>query len=76
VPTVEHSGVPTIEHRGVPVGGDWTEVLSSDDAQFGGSGVHNAGVLVADEAPAHGFDRSLTLTLAPLSVALFTPPAP
>ncbi len=75
-PEVRHGyqvGVPTMEHSGVPVGGGWTEVLSSDDVQFGGSGVHNAGALVAEEAPAHGFDRSLTLTLAPLSVAVLTP---
>ena len=67
---------PEVRHGyqvGVRVGGGWTEVLSSDDVQFGGSGVHNVGALVAEEAPAHGFDRSLTLTLAPLSVAVLTP---
>jgi 1,4-alpha-glucan branching enzyme len=61
---------------GVPVPGEWRELLSTDDARYGGSGVVNAGPLRA--APGHPtgrFAQTLSLTLPPLGV-LFLRPAP
>jgi 1,4-alpha-glucan branching enzyme len=55
---------------GVPYPGKWTEVLNSDDAAFGGSGMLN-GVLTAKKEPSHGKDHSITFKLAPLCVMMF-----
>jgi len=57
----------TREYRvGVPRGGPWREVLNSDAAIYGGSGVGNYGGRDADDVPAHGRPHSLWLTLPPL----------
>jgi 1,4-alpha-glucan branching enzyme len=67
--------VPRYGYRlGVPVAGRWREVLNSDAASYGGSGVGNLGG--ADTAPikSHGDAQSLMLTLPPLGV-LFLEPA-
>jgi len=56
---------------GVPRGGRWTEVLNSDSAYYGGSGVGNLGGVEARRRPAHGRPYSLTLTLPPLGVLFF-----
>ncbi len=58
---------------GVPVAGTWTEVLSSDDKQFGGSGITNGAVKSASK-PSHGFKDSITFKLPPLAVAVFESP--
>jgi 1,4-alpha-glucan branching enzyme len=58
---------------GVPDGGPWTELLSSDDARFGGSGVVRADPFDADPVPAHGRDRSVSLRLPPLGISLLAP---
>jgi 1,4-alpha-glucan branching enzyme len=63
---------------GVPYGGKWTEVLNSDDKNFGGSGIVN-GVLTAKKAASHGREHSITFHLPPLSVMVFEgekPPKP
>ncbi|MFN0089533.1 MAG: 1,4-alpha-glucan branching protein GlgB [Acidimicrobiales bacterium] len=63
---------------GVPAGGDWEELASSDDADYGGSGVGNA-ALAAQAVPAHGKAWSLVLRAPPLGVSLLAPaqwPAP
>jgi 1,4-alpha-glucan branching enzyme len=52
---------------GVPDGGRYREVLNSDAAAYGGSGVA-AGALRAAAAPRHGRPFSLELTLPPLGV--------
>ncbi|MBI3300167.1 MAG: 1,4-alpha-glucan branching protein GlgB [Elusimicrobia bacterium] len=63
--------VPRLGYRiGVPWGGRWTELLNSDAAPYGGSGVGNAGGLEAEGVPFHGRDFSLNLSLPPLG-ALF-----
>ena len=54
----------------VPVQGPWRELLSSDDAAFGGSGSTNPGDLVAG-SEAGG--RTLRVTLPPLGIAFFAP---
>lgn len=58
---------------GVPVEGDWTEVLSSDDKRFGGSGTVN-GVVKTEKKPSHGFEQSITFKLPPLAVTIFESP--
>jgi 1,4-alpha-glucan branching enzyme len=60
--------VPRIGYRlGVPQGGFWRELLNSDAAEYGGSGMGNMGGVQAEEQPSHGRTHSLTLTLPPLS---------
>ena len=58
---------------GVPVGGRWLEVLNSDGKEYGGSGIGNAGGVDSSDVAWHGMERSLRLTLPPLS-ALFLKP--
>jgi 1,4-alpha-glucan branching enzyme len=55
---------------GVPYGGVWKEILNSDDAQFGGSGVVN-GDLQAQAVASHGREHSITFKLPPLCVMVF-----
>jgi len=55
---------------GVPYPGKWTEILNSDDKQFGGSGITN-GVLHSINEQTHGRENSVTIHLAPLSIMVF-----
>ncbi len=55
---------------GVPDSGYWRELLNSDAAQYGGSGVGNLGGVEATPAPWHGWPRAVTLTAPPLSCLL------
>jgi 1,4-alpha-glucan branching enzyme len=52
---------------GLPRAGTWTEILNSDAARYGGSGIGNYGVVVAAGAGLHGFAASAALTLPPLA---------
>ncbi|HTX01501.1 MAG TPA: 1,4-alpha-glucan branching protein GlgB, partial [Acidimicrobiales bacterium] len=63
---------------GVPTPGRWREVLNSDGAIYGGSGVVNAGTLEAVPIPWSGQPAMLECTLAPLAAMAFVPtdPAP
>ena len=61
--------VPRLDYRlGVPRGGRWREVLNSDAAPYGGSGMGNLGAAVATDIAAHGRPHSLSLALPPLGV--------
>jgi 1,4-alpha-glucan branching enzyme len=60
---------------GVPHEGVWKEILNSDDAQFGGSGVVN-GELKAQAVASHGHEQSITFQLPPLCVMVFEGSAP
>ncbi|MEI6777026.1 MAG: 1,4-alpha-glucan branching protein GlgB [Chloroflexales bacterium] len=55
---------------GVPRGGWWRELLNSDGGEYWGSGLGNAGGVMANPTYAHGHSQSLSLTLPPLA-ALF-----
>ena len=57
---------------GVPRAGTWYEILNSDAAVYGGSGVGNLGRAFADTTPLHGQPATLTFTLPPLSMLLFS----
>ncbi len=59
--------IPRMEYRvGVPAGGFWRELLNSDAAEYGGSGMGNMGGHQAEAEPSHGRPYSLSLTLPPL----------
>ncbi|WSS22592.1 1,4-alpha-glucan branching enzyme [Streptomyces sp. NBC_01190] len=51
---------------GVPEG-EWTEVLNTDEARYGGSGVSSGGPVKSEPAPAHGRPHSIAITLPPLA---------
>jgi 1,4-alpha-glucan branching enzyme len=51
---------------GVPEDGFYGELLNSDSAHFGGTNVGNGGGVPSDRVAAHGFERSVSLTLPPL----------
>jgi 1,4-alpha-glucan branching enzyme len=57
----------------VPEGGDWYELLNSDAAQFGGSGVVNEGLFEAVEEPLLWQPCQLRITLPPLGCCFFKP---
>ncbi len=56
---------------GVPHAGEWTELLNSDAACYGGRGLGNLGSVRADAVPFHGRRHSLRLALPSLSVLVF-----
>jgi 1,4-alpha-glucan branching enzyme len=58
---------------GLPHGGRWHEVLNTDRALYGGSGVGNDGWLAADELGWNGQSHSVSLTLPPLAVVWLLP---
>ncbi|HEU4324873.1 MAG TPA: 1,4-alpha-glucan branching protein GlgB [Roseiflexaceae bacterium] len=61
--------VPRYNYRvGVSSGGFWRELLNSDAAEFGGSGIGNMGGVEAAPVGVHGQPYSLNLTLPPLAV--------
>jgi 1,4-alpha-glucan branching enzyme len=56
---------------GVPAEGTWTEILSSDDPAYGGSGkLHSKAIKTVSEEQ-HGRPYSIELSLAPLAVMVF-----
>lgn len=61
------SGRPVGPYRvGLPESGEWEELLNTDAAEFGGSGVGNYGTVVAVDVPWAGRPASAELTLPPL----------
>jgi 1,4-alpha-glucan branching enzyme len=68
--------VPRPGYRvGVPRPGAWRELLNSDAADYGGSGIGNLGRAEAAPPAAHGFDCSLRLTIPPLGIIILEGPA-
>lgn len=64
--------VPRFRHRlGVPRGGWWQEILNSDAKEYWGSGIGNAGGVMAEEHMSHGRPFSLVLDLPPLGALYF-----
>jgi len=58
---------------GSPRGGRWRERFNSDALDYGGSGLGNAGLVVAEEHSVHGRPHALRLTLPPLATLILTP---
>ena len=56
---------------GVPCAGKYTQILSSDEKRFGGTGVKNPKVIQAKKEPCDGKDYSIELDLPPLSVTVY-----
>jgi 1,4-alpha-glucan branching enzyme len=71
---VNFTPVPRSNYRiGVPESGVYRELLNSDAAVYGGSDMGNAGVVQADQEPAHGRPASMRLTLPPLGCLFLKP---
>ena len=60
---------------GVPTGGYWRELLNSDGAEYGGSGLGNSGGVEALNSEWHGRPHHLSITLPPLAAVFFKAPA-
>jgi 1,4-alpha-glucan branching enzyme len=56
---------------GVPHGGHWEEILNSDAADYGGSGLGNFGGADAEPHPCHGRPYRLWVTVPPLGMVVF-----
>ena len=70
------SPVPREGYRlGVPSGGAWRELVNTDSAFYGGSGLGNLGEVVAEKRALHDQPYSLQLVLPPLSVLWLRPNA-
>jgi 1,4-alpha-glucan branching enzyme len=55
---------------GLERGGEWREILNSDDSRFFGSGVVNTGILTAQDEPFHGKSHVLRLRIPPLGATI------
>ena len=53
--------------------GRWRELVNTDGADYGGSGVGNLGVVDATADPWHGQPASAVLTLPPMAVLWLVP---
>ena len=51
----------------MPFDGTYSEVFSSEDVRFGGSGSSNGDNIKSKNIPMHGYDHSIEIELAPLS---------
>jgi 1,4-alpha-glucan branching enzyme len=68
------SAVPHLTYRvGLPHAGRWREVINTDAAMYGGSGVGNLGSIEAVPEPWHGRPASATVALPPMGVLWLTP---
>ncbi|HEY2691733.1 MAG TPA: 1,4-alpha-glucan branching protein GlgB [Streptosporangiaceae bacterium] len=68
------SGAPHLGYRvGLPKAGRWRELINTDAAEYGGSGVGNLGVVKAVAEPWHGQPASARLALPPLGVLWLVP---
>ena len=60
--------VPRQGYRiGLPMTGFWREILNTDSAEYGGSGLGNLGGVVALPGGAHGFEASADILVPPLA---------
>jgi len=65
---VNFTPVPRSNYRiGLPHAGSWVEVLNTDAAAYGGSGMGNGGLVTAEAVGAHGQPASAVLLLPPLA---------
>jgi len=73
-----HFGGAQRDHRvGVPRAGLWREVINTNSAYYGGTGVGNDGGRATEERPWDGLAQSIRVTLPPLTACVFKwSPAP
>ncbi len=63
--------VPRHGYRlGVPFEGNYYEILNSDDARYGGSGLVNSQAMASDPIPWQSCPQSVVLTLPPLATVV------
>jgi 1,4-alpha-glucan branching enzyme len=55
----------------VPREGRWRELINSDAAMYGGSGMGNLGGVQSHPVSAHGRYHAIRITLPPLAVLYF-----
>jgi len=66
--------VPRYDYRvGMPLCCRWIELVNSDSAYYGGSGVGNLGGVEAEAVPWHDQPFSALLTLPPLAAVWLVP---
>jgi len=58
---------------GAPSQGTYVQLLSSDDAAYGGSGYRTRERVETERAPMHGYQQSMRLTLPPLGAIVLAP---
>ena len=58
---------------GAPAAGTYHELLSTDDARFGGSGFNRVPVVQTEASPFHGYPQSMRLNLPPLGALILAP---
>ena len=65
---------PQYHYRlGVPVNGRWNEILNTDAAEYGGSGIGNLGGVDAHPLDSHDQRQSIVVNVPPLGVVAFAP---
>ncbi len=72
------NATPTPRHNyriGVPSAGRWSELLNTDAADYGGSGLGNGGCVDSVPVDSHGYHQSLVLTVPPLGALFLAPEA-
>jgi 1,4-alpha-glucan branching enzyme len=68
------SALPHLKYQiGLPRAGRWRELLNTDAAVYGGSGVGNLGGIEAVPEPYHGRPASAIITVPPLGVLWLAP---
>jgi 1,4-alpha-glucan branching enzyme len=71
---VNFAALPHDRYRlGLPRPGRWQEILNTDAAGYGGSGVGNMGAVRADGYGWHGRPASATITIPPLGALWLRP---
>ncbi len=60
---------------GLPHAGRWREIINTDAAEYGGSGLGNLGGVDADDGGWHGQPASASITLPPLATVMLVPEA-
>jgi 1,4-alpha-glucan branching enzyme len=71
---VNFAGLPHEDYRlGLPAAGKWRELVNTDAAEYGGSGVGNLGGVRAEPAGLHGRPASANLRLPPLGALWLIP---
>jgi 1,4-alpha-glucan branching enzyme len=69
--------VPRERYRvGVPTAGWYERLLSTDDAEWGGSGYGAVAGAAAEATPFHGHAQSIEIALPPLSAVVLSPALP
>lgn len=58
---------------GLPDGGEWEEIINTDDAKYGGSGVTNLGQVTAEDMEWNGRPYSVELRVPPLGALWLRP---